>query len=204
MKVETPPESPRPVPEEPARDSWVRRHLLAICLAVFCTAGAVWVVQQVGFKGLMDVEQQNQAPPPAVLAKEAAESKTFTPIVQHIYDVTNQALQQRDVSLLDDIYVRTCQCFSQAKAEIDQLLSSHEILRGDGQQLLKVEALTVQPKAALLQVTDKVAPYPVENEQGQVVGQGPGRVPTPFTMDLALTNGTWKVSDIVLQDDSLP
>lgn len=204
MKVENRPETPRPVPEEPLRDSWVRRHLLAICLAVFCTAGAVWVVQQVGFKGLLDVEQKNSGPPPAVLAKQAEQSKTFTPIVQHIYDVTNQALQERDVSLLDDIYVRTCQCFAQAKQEINQLLSSHQVLAGDGQQLLKVAALNVKSNAALLQVTDKVNPYPVENEKGELVGQGPGRVPTSFTMDLALSNGTWKVSDIVIQDDSLP
>jgi hypothetical protein len=197
-------DSPRPYGNEEPPDTWWRRHFLAICLGTFCTAAAVLVVQQVGFKGLIGFSPQSVIPP-SVIAADNRASAQFTPIVDHIYAVTNEALQKRDASLLSQVYVPTCQCYAQAETEINQLLSSHEVLGGDGTQVMSVQVYVVKPGAIVLGVTDKIDPYPIYNEQGQLLpNQGPGRIPTLFTMDLQLDGGVWKVSDVVLTDNTLP
>ena len=197
---------PRPFDSEERRrrpDSWVRRHLLAICLAVFCTGGAAWVVQQVGIKGLMGFAPQGQ--PAKITAGDARDVAVFQPIVQHIYEVTNQALQQRNPALLSQVYTSECQCMSEAKHVINRLRAANETLGGNGTTLVSVEILEVSSRVALLSVTDKIAPYFTYNAQGQAVGPASkGRIPTAFTMDLVKRDGVWKVSDVVQQDNTLP
>lgn len=202
-RVPDPLHPPRPYGDDDPPNTWWRRHFLAICLGTFCTAAALLVVQQVGWKGLVGFAPQNKIPA-SILAQDAAATKQFRPVVDHIYAVTNEALQRRDASLLSQVYTPDCQCFSQATEEINNLLASHETLGGGGTTVMNVEALEVKAQAVLLSVTDKVDPFPMLNAQGQVVGQSPGRMPTTFTMDLRLDNGVWKVSDVVILDDSLP
>jgi hypothetical protein len=197
---------PRPFDSEEQRrrpDSWVRRHLLAICLAVFCTAGAAWVVQQVGIKGLMGFAPQGQSA--RISAGDAKDLAVFQPIVQHIYDVTNRAFLQRDPALLSQVYTSDCQCMSEAEHVINQLRAANVRLGGNGTTLVSVEILEVSSRVALLSVTDRIAPYVTYNAQGQVVGPASkGRIPTVFTMDLVKRDGIWKVSDVVQQDNTLP
>lgn len=196
--------APRPFGNDLPPDTWWRRNLVAICLAVFCTASAALVVQQVGIKGLIGFAPQSTIPK-SVLQKDAAAKSQFMPVVQHIYDVTNQAFQQRDVSLLSEVYSQQCQCLEQATQYIDQLINEHQTLGGSGTQLLNISVLEVKPTVVLLSVTDKIDPFPIFNDQGQQVGAlAPGRDSTTFTMDLARENGVWKVSDVVALDDTLP
>ncbi|MGH2718665.1 MAG: hypothetical protein ACRDJU_08815 [Actinomycetota bacterium] len=196
--------APRPFGDAQPPDTFWRRNLVAICLAVFCTASAGLVIQQVGIKGLIGFAPQSTIPK-SVLDQDNAAKAQFMPVVQHIYAVTNQAFQQRDVSLLSQVYTPQCQCLEQATTYIDQLINSHETLGGSGTQLLDISALEVKPKVVLLSVTDKIAPYPVLNAEGQQIGPlAPGRDSTTFTMDLAQDGGVWKVSDVVALDDTLP
>ncbi|HLI56320.1 MAG TPA: hypothetical protein VKY26_04710, partial [Actinomycetota bacterium] len=177
--------APRPFGDDQPPDTWVRRNLVAICLATFCTAAAVLVVQQVGWKGLVGFSPQSTIPK-SVLAQDAAAKSQFLPVVQHVYDVTNEAFQQRDTSLLSQVYTSSCQCLAQATTYINQLIANHETLGGDGTQLVDISVLEVKPTVVLLSVTDKIAPYPILNAEGQQVGPlSPGRDATTFTMDLA-------------------
>jgi hypothetical protein len=194
---------PRPYGNDDPPDTWWRRHFLAICLGVFCTAAAVLVVQQVGWKGLIGFAPQSTIPP-SVLKQDAEATAAFRPVVQHIYDVTNRAFQQRDAALLSQVYTDQCQCLAQGRSYIDQLLAKGEVLGGGGTQLVAVEALEVKSHDVLLRVTDQVPAFPILNGQGQVVAQDPGRQPTEFTMDLTRQGGVWKVSDVVILDDTLP
>ncbi|HWD08056.1 MAG TPA: hypothetical protein VHA57_03070 [Actinomycetota bacterium] len=194
---------PRPFGDDLPPETFWRRHFVAIALATFCTAAAVLVVQQVGLKGLIGFAPQSTLPPSVKQQDKAAQAK-FLPTVQHIFAVTNEAIQQRNPGLLSEVYTSTCQCLAQGEAHINQLLSEHEVLGGIGTQLIDIEVLEVKPKVVLLSVNDKVPPYPILNEQGQQVAQDPGQDQQTFTMDLALTNGVWKVSDVVALDDTLP
>ena len=87
---------------------------------------------------------------------------------------------------------------------IDHLLSSHQVLGGQGTQVVSVEVLKLGPGVALLRVRDKVDPFPVRNEQGVFVARQPGRSTTPFTFTLEQRNGRWLLTDVVPEQGSLP
>ena len=87
---------------------------------------------------------------------------------------------------------------------IDHLLSSHQVLGGQGTQVVSVEVLKLGPGVALLRVRDKVDPFPVRTEQGVFVAQQSGRSTTPFTFTLEQRNGRWLLTDVVPEQGSLP
>ncbi|GAC1364621.1 MAG: hypothetical protein NVSMB32_07320 [Actinomycetota bacterium] len=199
MKILDPPE-PRALPPEDreAQSSWLRRRGLALGLGLFCTIAAVVVLVEVGPKGLVGFGPQTN-----VVVPEAS-SSVFMPVVAHIYDVTNQAFQQRRVDLLETVYDTRCQCYQQAKQAIGQLLAAHQVLGGSGTRLTKVRLLARHTDVALLGVTDQVDPYPIYDEQGALVAHAPGRPSTSFTLTLELRGGQWLVKDVVSQINSLP
>lgn len=203
-RVPDPLHPPRPFGDDEPPSTWWRKHFLALCLGTFCTAAAVLVVQQVGWKGLVGFSPQSTIPP-SVLARDKAAVAQFTPVVDHIYAVTNEAFRERNPALLATVYASTCQCLAQGNSYINQLVADHQVLGGSGSVVKSIQVYEVKPTAVLLGVTDYVAPFPIYNDQGAEVAQSPGRDPTTFTMDLELTSGNvWKVSDVVLVDNALP
>jgi len=178
--------------------SWWRRHGLALGLGLLATFAGVIILVEVGPSGLVGFAPRSR---PAVIS---AGETGFDKVVRHIYDVTNQAFQQRRADLLDDVYNTNCQCHAQARAVIDHLLSSHQVLGGQGTQVVSVEVLKLGPGVALLRVRDKVDPFPVRTEQGVFVARQPGRSTTPFTFTLEQRNGRWLLTDVVPEQGSLP
>ena len=178
--------------------SWWRRHGLALGLGLLATFAGMIILVEVGPSGLVGFAPRSR--PVVISAGETG----FDNVVRHIYDVTNQAFQQRRVDLLGGVYSTNCQCYAQAKAVIDHLLSSHQVLGGQGTQVVSVEVLKLGPGVALLRVRDKVDPFPVRTEQGVFVAQQSGRSTTPFTFTLEQRNGRWLLTDVVPEQGSLP
>lgn len=195
MKVIEEPGAAPPEPEE--RGSWLRRYGLAIALGTFCTIAAVYVLIVVGPKGLVGFGPQSPVVAPTT-------SGIYGPIVDHIYQVTNQALQERNVDLLASVYDTRCQCYQQAKQEIQQLLANHQVLGGSGSLVTGVQIEAARNGTALIGVTDQLPPYTVLDEQGRVVQHMAGQSSGAWTLTLEQRNGTWLVSDWVPQINSLP
>jgi len=178
--------------------SWWRRHGLALGLGLLATFAGVIILVEVGPSGLVGFAPRSR---PVVIS---ARDTGFETVVHHIYDVTNQAFQQRRADLLDDVYSTNCQCYAQAKAVIGNLLSSHQVLGGQGTQVVGVEVLKLGPGVALLRVRDRVDPFPVRTEEGAFVARQPGRSTTAFTFTLEQHNGRWLLTDVVPEEGSLP
>lgn len=177
--------------------SWLSRYGLAIGLGTFCFIALCYVLTVVGPKGLIGFGPQRPVADPP-------NSAQFDPVVHHIYDVTNQAFQQRRIDLLAGVYDTRCQCYQQAAQAIHELLASRRVLGGNGTTLTRVRALAVRRGVALVEVTDRVDPYPITDEQGHVVMQAAGRQATSFTLTLEQQGDQWLVKDVVSQINSLP
>lgn len=198
MKViEDPQPAPAPGPDADPQGSWLRRYGLALALGALGFFAGVYVLWVVGPKGLMGFGPQSPVAAPT-------SSGIYGPIIDHIYEVTNQALQQRDVDLLASVYDTRCQCYQQAKQEIQQLLANHQVLGGAGSTVIRVEIEAAHNGTALIGVTDKLPPFPVLDEQGKVVQQMVGQPSEAWTITLEERNGTWLVKDWVPQINSLP
>jgi hypothetical protein len=178
--------------------SWWARHGLALFLGALAAFAGVVILIVVGPSGLVGF-----APRSSPVAVPASRYGLDT-VVEHIYDVTNQAFQQRRLDLLNEVYDPHCQCYQQARQVIDSLLAAHQVLGGSGTKVVGATVLKIGPDVALLKVTDKVDPFPVYDEQGRVVAQQPGRVATSFTFTLSRHEGQWLLTDVVPQGGSLP
>lgn len=197
MKVIEDPAPPPPEPEAEPQGSWLRRYGLALALGALGFFAGAYVLVVVGPKGLVGFGPQSPVVAPTT-------SGIYGPIIDHIYEVTNQALQQRDVGLLASVYDTRCQCYQQAKQEIEQLLANHQLLGGTGSTVTAVQIEAAHNGTALIGVTDKLPAFPVLDEQGRVVQRMVGQPSEAWTITLEERNGTWLVKDWVPQINSLP
>lgn len=178
--------------------SWLRRHGVAIFLGCLLVFGGVVVLVEVGPKGLVGFSPQS-APPVA-----NPQQPKFDGIMHHIYDVANEAVHQRDASLLGQAYSTNCQCYAQVKATIDHLLATNQTLGGAGMQVTAVEVELAGTRTAILRVTDRIDPYPEYGPSGALIATVPGRAPLEFTVTLEQSNGTWLMTDAVPAANALP
>lgn len=179
--------------------SWLRRHGIAIFLGLLAVFAGVIILVEAGPAGLVGFSPQSH--PPAAIA---ASQSTFEGIVRQIYGVANQAVHDRRADLLSQAYSPNCQCYTQVKATIDQLLAHHDTLSGTGMEVVSVEVELVKPSVAILRVTDKIDPYAEYTEGGTLLSTFPGRQPLQFTVTLEQRDGRWLMSDAVPAANALP
>ncbi len=202
MRVQDPPDELHPGigsgRDSEFNRSWLRRHGVAIFLALLLVFAGVVILVEVGPSGLVGFSPQSK---PSVVNPRQGE---FEGILRHIYDVGNQAVQERRADLLSQAYSEHCQCYVQVKSTIDHLLATHETLGGAGTQVTAVEVELANDKTAILRVTDKIDAFPEYSESGALIATVPGRAPLQFTVTLEQRNGSWLMTDAVPAANALP
>jgi serine/threonine protein kinase len=194
-------------PRSPADDdeSWSpwRRRIVVAGAAGLAVTGAIGVGVSLAASHHHPAVQVQSHPP--VIASSPSPSPSLSPtpsppdwrkVVTHLDALRAAAFSEGDAAALAGVYAPGAAAYSTDLATLSSLQSRGLHAQGFS---ATVEAVTVVSETSTmkrLRVVDRLSSYLLVDDTGAVVGHGPARPPTAYTMTLTSVAGRWRVAAV--------
>lgn len=139
------------------------------------------------------IEQTPAAPPPVQDDLAPPPVEDFDAVARYIHSMRQRALADRRAELVDLIFTPQCDCYSETKQAIAQLLAEGRKLGGRIEFLRSELIEHPSPDWAAIRVVDRLDPYPILDETGVEVERRDGWPPTRRVFHLTRQGDRWLV-----------